>query len=289
MSVKTTEPGGTPRCSFCHMSKDDAAWYGTSTDIEDRKRAEQLQADLAHINRVTTMGELTASLSHELKQPIAAAITNANTCLRWLKRDQPDLEEACAAAKRIIGDQKRAADMIERLRSLYKKSPPNRESVEVNEIIREMVALLRGEANRYAVSMRADIAAGLPRITADRVQLQQVLMNLMLNATEAMKETGGILTASSQLHGDNQLLISVSDTGVGLPSENAHQIFDAFFTTKTQGSGMGLAISRSIIESHDGRLWATANDGRGATFHFTLPAAAERGSRALPASLSQKG
>jgi PAS domain S-box-containing protein len=264
-------------------------WYGTSTDIEDRKRAEQLQADLAHINRVTTMGELTASLAHELKQPIAATITNANTCFRWLKRDQPDLEEACAAAERIVVDQKRAADMIEHLRSLYKKSPPNRESVDVNEIIREMVALLRGEANRYAVSMRADIAAGLPRIAADRVQLQQVLMNLMLNAIEAMKETGGILTASSQLDGDAQLLISVSDTGEGLPAEKADQIFDAFFTTKTQGSGMGLAISRSIIESHGGRLWATANDGRGATFHFTLPAAAERGSRALPASLSQKG
>ena len=134
-----------------------------------------------------------------------------------------------------------------------------------------MVVLLRGEANRFAVSMRRDLAADLPKIAADRVQLQQVLMNLMLNAIEAMKETGGVLTVKSQRDGDDQLLISISDTGVGLPAEKADQIFDAFFTTKTQGSGMGLAISRSIVESHGGRLWATPNDGRGATFHFTLP------------------
>jgi signal transduction histidine kinase len=217
------------------------------------------------------MGELTASLAHELKQPIAATITNANACFRWLKRDKPDLEEACAAISTIVEDQNRAADMIERLRSLYKKSAPKRELVEMNEIVHEMVVLLGGEANRYGVSMRTDLAADLPKIMADRVQLQQVLMNIMLNAIEAMMETGGVLTVKSQRDGDNQLLIAVSDTGVGLPTEKADQIFDAFFTTKTQGSGMGLAISRSIIESHGGRLWATANDGRGATFRFTLP------------------
>jgi PAS domain S-box-containing protein len=250
-------------------------WYGTSTDIEDREHAKQLQAELAQINRVSTMGELTASLAHELKQPIAATVMNANTCLRWLKRDKPDLEEACAATTRIVEDQKRAADVIEHLRSLYKKSPPQRELVEVNEIVREMVVLLRGEANGFAVSMRRDLAADLPKIAADRVQLQQVLMNLMLNAIEAMKETGGVLTVKSQLDGNSRLLTSVSDTGVGLPAEKADQIFDAFFTTKTQGSGMGLAISRSIVDSHGGRLWATANDGRGATFYFTLRTAAQ--------------
>ena len=250
-------------------------WYGTSTDIEDRKRAEQLQADLAHINRVSLMGELAASISHELKQPIAAAITNANTCMRWLKRDQPDLEEACEATGRILDDGKRAVDIIERLRSLYKKSPPKRESVEVNDIVQEMVVLLRGEANQHAVSIRMDLAAILPRITADRVQLQQVLMNLMLNAIEAMKETGGILTVKSELDQDGRVAVSVSDTGVGLPAEKSDQIFSAFFTTKPQGSGMGLSISRSIVESHGGRLWATANSGRGATFHFILPTAAQ--------------
>jgi len=250
-------------------------WYGTSTDIEDRKLAEQLQSDLAHINRVTTMGELTASFAHELKQPIAATVMNASTCMRWLKREHPDLEEACEAAGRIMEDGKRAGDIIDRLRSLYKKSPPKREMVDVNDIVREMVLLLRSEANRYAVSVRVDLDVDLPKITADRVQLQQVLMNLMLNAIEAMKDTGGILTVTTRLEHDGQVMISVSDTGVGLPAEHTEQIFNAFFTTKPQGSGMGLSISRSIIESHGGRVWATNNSGRGATFHIALPTAAE--------------
>ena len=250
-------------------------WYGSSTDIEDRKRAEQLQADLTHVSRVTTMGELTASLAHEIKQPIAASVANANACLRWLKREKPDLEEACEAASGMVEAGIRASEIIDRLRSLYEKSPPKRELVEVNEIVHEMIPLLRGEANRYAVSMSTDLAAGLPKVEADRVQLQQVLMNLMLNAVEAMKQTGGVLTVKSQLFDRGKLLISVSDTGVGLPLEKTDQIFDAFFTTKPQGSGMGLAISRSILESHGGRLWAIANDGPGTTFHFTLPTPAE--------------
>jgi len=256
-------------------------WYGTTTDIEDRKRAEQLQADLAHINRVTTLGELTASLAHEIKQPLAATVTNASACLRWLNREQPELERARTAAGRIVADGKRAGDIIERLRSMYKKSLPQRELLDVNETVREMVVLLRGEANRYAVSIRTDLAPHLPKSMADRVQLQQVLMNLMLNGIEAMKETGGALTVKSQLTEHDRLTISVSDTGVGLPADRVDEIFNAFFTTKPQGSGMGLAISRSIVESHGGRLWATANDGRGASFHFTLPTAA--GAAEVPA------
>src|SRR6202051_4527879 len=192
--------------------------------------------------------------------------------MRWLKRDQPDVNEALEATSRIVNDGTRATEIIERLRSLYKKSPPQREPVEVNEIIREMVELLRAEAKQYAVSIRTDLVADLPKITADRVQLQQVFMNLILNAIEALKETGGELTIKTELGQGGQLLISVSDTGVGLPDENTDQIFNAFFTTKPQGSGMGLAISRSIIESHGGRLWASANNGRGATFQLTLPA-----------------
>jgi len=250
-------------------------WYGSSTDVQDRKNAEEererLQYDLAHMNRVNTLGELTASLAHEIKQPIAATVLNATTCLRWLKRDQPDLDEARNAAGRIAEDGKRAGDIIDRLRALYRKSPAKRERVDVNEIVHEMDVLMRGEAHRWAVSIRKDLAADLPGTMADRVQLQQVLMNLMLNAIEAMKETGGILTVTSQLDQDAHLLISVSDTGVGLPAGQADQIFSAFFTTKPQGSGMGLAISRSIVEAHGGCLWAMASNGGGATLHFTLP------------------
>jgi PAS domain S-box-containing protein len=248
-------------------------WYGISTDIEDRERAKQLQADLAHINRVSTMGELSASLAHELKQPIAATVMNAKTCFRWLKRDKPDLEKACAATSRIVEEQNRAAEMIDHLRSLYKKSPPKRELVDVNEVVHEMVVLLRGEANRYAASMRTDLAAGLPRIMADRVQLQQVLMNLMMNSIDAMKGVGGTheLTIQSQWGEEGQVLISVSDTGVGLPPQQADKIFDAFFTTKAHGTGMGLRISHSIIESNGGRMWAVDNSPRGARFYFTLP------------------
>jgi len=239
---------------------------------EERERLRQAQADLAHINRVTTMGELTASLAHEVNQPIAAAVTNANTCLRWLTRDQPNLEEARAAAMRIVKDGTRASEIIKRIRLLFKKGTPERELVDVNEVIREMTVLLRSEAARYVVSISTELAADIPQVMADRVQLQQVLMNLMINGIDAMKGAigGGELTIKSEV-GDTQLLISVSDTGVGLPPEQAEQIFKAFFTTKDNGTGMGLPISRSIIESHGGRLWVAGNSGRGATFQFTLP------------------
>jgi len=251
-------------------------------DITDRKRAEeererlrQLEADLAHINRVSMMGELTASLAHEIRQPIAAAITSADACLRWLAHDPPDLERARLAAGRIKEDGSRADDVITQLRSFYKKgTPPEREMVDVNEVIREMIVLLRNEADRHSVSVRPELAEGTPKVKADRVQLQQVFMNLMLNAIEAMKKTGGELTIQSQLKQGGQLLISVTDTGVGLPPGKAERIFDAFFTTKPEGSGMGLAITRSIVESHGGRLWATAHEGPGATFNFTLPSSA---------------
>ena len=248
-------------------------WYGAATDIQDRKRAEQLQTDLAHTNRVSILGELVASISHELAQPITATINNAKASLRWLQRDPPDLMQVRKGTESIVEAGSFASEIIDRLRSLYKKAPPKRELVTINAVIGEMVLLLRGEANEYAVSIRTDLAADLPKITADRVQLQQVLMNLMLNGIEAMKETGGVLTVKTGRSEGGQVLISVSDTGVGLPAERADEIFNAFFTTKPQGSGMGLAISRSIVESHGGRLWATSHDGRGATFHFTLPTA----------------
>jgi PAS domain S-box-containing protein len=249
-------------------------------DVTERTRSEealrQTQADLAHISRVTTMGELTVSLAHEIKQPIAAAVTDAKTCLRWLGRDEPDLAEARESASRIIKDATTAADIISRLRRLFEKGTPQRELVDVNEVIREMIVLLRSEANRYSISIRIELAEDLPKVMADRVQLQQVFMNLMLNGIDAMKGmTGGAeLTIESQPGENEQLLLSVSDTGVGLPAEHADQLFKALFTTKPHGTGMGLRISRSIVESHGGRLWATANNGRGATFHFTLPTTA---------------
>ena len=257
-------------------------FVGTGIDITERRRAEkererlrQVQADLAHITRATTMGELTASLAHEINQPITAAATDARTCLRWLAREQPDIGEARESAARMVNAVTRAADIISRLRQLFKKGAPQTNLVDVSEVIQEMVVLLRSEASRHSVSILTELSEDLPRVMADRVQLQQVLMNLILNGIEAMQDTKseGQLTIRSLMAEPDQLLISVSDTGVGLPREQADQIFNAFFSTKTQGTGMGLSISRSIIESHGGRLWATSNSGRGATFNFTLPSA----------------
>jgi PAS domain S-box-containing protein len=250
---------------------------GSSTDItelksaeQERERLRQLEADLAHTNRVSVLGEMAASLAHEIKQPIAAAMTSANSCIEWLAHEPPNLDRARAAAAKIDKYGNRAAEIIDHIRSLYRKSPPQSELIDVNEIVCEIFTLLQGEAIRYSIVMRSELAGEQPKIKADRVQLQQVFMNLMLNGIEAMSDEGGDLTVKSQRQ-DGQLLFSVSDTGPGLPADNLDQIFSAFFTTKPQGSGMGLAISRSIVESHGGRLWATANDGRGATFHFTLP------------------
>jgi PAS domain S-box-containing protein len=253
-------------------------WYGTLTDIEDRKRAEQererlrqLEADLAYISRVMTVGELAASLAHEIRQPITAATLNAEACARWLRRNAPDVTKACNAASLMIADVTRAAEIIDRIRSLYRRGTPVRARVDLNEIIREMTALLNETANRNSVSIGTRLDLSLPTATADRVQLQQVLMNLMLNAIEAMQDTGGELTITSKKCEDGQIGISVSDSGVGLSIDEAERIFEAFFTTKPEGTGMGLSISRRIIESHGGRLWASPNTGRGTTFQFTLP------------------
>src|SRR5467141_191951 len=226
-------------------------------DITEQKRAEeslgQAQADLAHVSRVTTMGELTASLAHEVNQPIAAAVTNANACLHWLAGGAPNLEEARAAAMRIVRDGSRAAEIIKRIRLLFKKGAPQRELVDVNEVVREMIVLLRGEATRHSIQVRTELAAELPAVMGDRVQLQQVLMNLMINGIDAMKDVDGAreLAVKSQRAENEQLQVSVSDTGVGL------------------------RISRSIIESHGGRLWAAENSPRGANFCFRPPTEAE--------------
>jgi PAS domain S-box-containing protein len=256
------------------------AYTGTVIDVTERKRAEeererlrQAEADLARVTRATTMGELTASLAHEVNQPIAAAIINANAGLRWLARDPPDVNEAREALSRIVKDATRAADIIKRIRSMFKKGTAQREPVDVNEAIRDVIMLMRNEAYRYSVSIREGLATDSPTVMGDRVQLQQVLTNLMLNGIEAMKDMDAAreLTVRSEQGDNRHLLISVSDTGVGLAPQQVDKVFDAFFTTKADGTGMGLSISRSIIEAHGGRLWATANQPRGAVFQFTLP------------------
>ena len=254
-------------------------FVGTTTDIDDQKRTEealrQAQGDLAHINRVETMGELAASLAHELMQPISGAITNADVCLQKLGHDKPELDEVRAGITRIGRDAKRAADIIARIRSQFEKGAPNREVFDVSEIIRETTALLRGEAVRHNISVRMELAADLPKIIGDRVQLQQVAMNLIVNSIEAMKDVEGMreMLIHTERVEEGQILVSVSDTGKGFPPHLAEQIFDPFFTTKPHGTGMGLRISRTIIESHGGRLWAVGSNGHGATFHMSLPAA----------------
>ena len=254
-------------------------YIGAIQDVTESKVAEQAltraRTELAHMARVTTLSALTASIAHEINQPIFAAITSAGACLRWLNRDQPEVQRAREAAMRIEEDGKRAAEIITNLKSFYKKDvSPQREMVSVNDVVGEMLVLLRSEADRHSVVMRTQLAADLNWVSADRVQLQQVLMNLMLNGMEAMSERGGEVKIRTGREGED-VMVSVSDTGEGIPADKLKEIFNPFVTTKAEGTGMGLAISQTIIESHGGRLWATANPGRGATFHFTLPTGPE--------------
>ena len=243
-----------------------------ASEAQTRAQAELQQARnaLAHRQRVSLLGEVAASLAHEIKQPIAAAQIDAKVCRRSLADDRLNLAAARDAADRMFKDAVRADEIIKRTTALYRKDTTHRERVDVNALIGEMARLLQQEASAASISIRTTLAEALPNVMADRVQLQQVFMNLMLNAIDAMKDTRGELTVSSQMDGDSDLLIAVRDTGVGLPAGNPNQIFESFVTTKPHGTGMGLAITRSIVESHGGRLWATANTGPGATFLFTL-------------------
>jgi signal transduction histidine kinase len=222
------------------------------------------------VNRVTTMGELAASLAHEIKQPIAAAQIDANVCLGALADHRLDFETARNAASRIVKDAAWADEVMNRTSALFKKDSIKRERVNINAVICEIALLLQQEASGSSIAIGTRLAEDLPNVMADRVQLQQVFMNLMLNGIEAMKATGGELTITSQMREGNELLIGVSDTGVGLPADDPERIFESFVTTKPHGTGMGLTITRSIVESHGGRLWAIANAGPGATFLFTL-------------------
>ena len=252
-------------------------------ELSERKRAEdalqKTQTELAHVTRVMTLGELTASIAHEVNQPLAAIVTNGNAGLRWLHAERPNFAEAGSAIERIIKDSYRASEIISRIRNLVKKTAPRNEAVDLDEIIREVLALADNEARRNRVTLQRELAGDLPRVTGDRVQLQQVILNLVVNGLEAIgKSSDGPreLSVVSRRDGDDSVLVAVRDSGIGLDAANAANIFDAFFTTKPDGMGMGLAISRTIIESHGGRLWAEPNTPRGAVFQFTLPVHEQR-------------
>jgi two-component system, LuxR family, sensor kinase FixL len=255
----------------------------TNNDITERKRAEEalqkVQTELAHVSRVMTLGELTASIAHEVNQPLAAIVTNSNACLRWLAGATPNLAEARHAVERIIKDGYRASEVISRVRTLVKKAPPRNDLVDLNEVIVEVLALAQRQAQRNHVVLKRELASGLPLVLGDRVQLQQVILNLIVNGLEAMaklNEGARELTVSSGKDESDNLFVAVRDSGEGLDPANLERVFDAFFTTKPDGMGMGLAICRTIIESHGGRLWAAANLPRGAVFQFSLPPASKR-------------
>ena len=255
-----------------------ARWYALLSDIDDRKRAEaelsEAQSELAHVARVTTVGELTASIAHEVNQPITAAVTSAQTALRWLEARPPELGEVRDALSRIVRAGRRAGDVIRQIRALVAKAPPRKDWVEINAAIREVVELTHGEALKNGVSVRTDLAEGLPLIQGDRVQLQQVILNLVVNGIEAMagaSERSRELRIRSRRDDAGGVCVTVADTGPGLAPEAPEQMFAAFYTTKPGGLGLGLSICRSIIEAHDGRLWASPNEPRGAIFQFTLP------------------
>jgi C4-dicarboxylate-specific signal transduction histidine kinase len=228
---------------------------------------------MAHANRVATMGQLTASIAHEVNQPVTAAVTNAEAALRWLGAQPPDLEEVRQALGRIVKDGNRAGDVIGRIRDLIKKAPPRKDGLEINDAIREVIALTRGEAAKNGVSVQTRLAEGLPLIQGDRVQLQQVMLNLIINAVEAMSGVSEgpreLLISTGKAESDG-VLVAVLDSGPGLALASLERLFEAFYTTKTGGLGMGLSICRSIIEAHGGRLWATANVPQGAIFQFTV-------------------
>ena len=245
--------------------------------LTERKQAEEAlrdaQAELAHVTRVMTMGELTASIAHEINQPLAAVVTNANAGLRWLAGPIPNLSEAREALARITRDGKRASDVIGRIRALVKKSSTEKAGLDLNEAIQEVVVLVQSEIQKSEVTLQMELAIDLPQILGNRVQLQQVILNLVMNGIEAMSavtdRSRDLLIRSCKYESD-KVLVAAQDSGIGIDSQNLEKIFDAFYTTKSQGMGMGLAISRSIVESHGGRLWAVPNIGPGATFQFTL-------------------
>ena len=259
-------------------------FVGTTTDIDDQKRAEealrQTQADLAHVTRVATLNAMTASIAHEVSQPLSGILTNANTGMRMLASDPPNLAGAAETVRRTIRDAERAGQVIHRLRAMFTAKAPTMEAFDLNDAAREVITLSAGEIKRGRVLLQTKFADDLPLISADRVQMQQVILNLLLNAIDAMAEVGDrprTLLVETDLQGVGGVKLSVRDSGTGVDSDTVEKLFQAFYTTKEQGMGVGLSICRSIIEGHGGHLWANANEhGPGATFAFELPGAADR-------------
>jgi C4-dicarboxylate-specific signal transduction histidine kinase len=252
-------------------------FVGTVMDVTERRQGEEAlrksQAELAHVNRVMTLGELASSIAHEINQPLTAIVANGNACVRWLAGDSPNLDESREAARRIIRDGNRASDVITRIRALLRKTDIEKTQLDINQIVQEVVLLLQNEAMRNGVALRTELASDSPPVFADRVQLQQVILNLVVNGIEAtarVTDRARELLITSHQYESDKVLVAVQDSGIGIDPQNLERIFDAFYTTKSQGIGMGLAISRSIIEDHGGRLWAQPNAARGATFQFTL-------------------
>ena len=253
-------------------------FIGVVMDTTERKRSEEAlreaHAELARVARATTMGELTASIAHEVNQPLAAVVTNASACLRWLAAETPNLDEARAATQGIVRDANRASDVIARIRGLLKRGEPVTVKLSVNDVVREIIMLTHGEVLRRDASLQTELADRLPAVSADRVQLQQLLLNLIMNALDAMRavtDRPRVLRIRTSTYESAAILVALRDSGIGLNPEQMERLFEAFYTTKPEGMGMGLSISRSIVERHGGRLWATPNDGYGATFQFTLP------------------
>jgi PAS domain S-box-containing protein len=256
-------------------------YVGTVMDVTERRRAEEERQALAHANRITTMGQLTASIAHEVNQPIAAVVTNAQAALRWLNMQPPNAEEVRQALDRIVSNGRRAGGVIGRIRALVAKAPPLNDRLDVNEVTREVIALTRSELRSSGTSLQTQLADRLPLVQGDRIQLQQVMLNLILNAVEAMSgssETARDLLIRTEQDGSGGVLVAVEDSGPGLQPESLDRLFDAFYTTKPSGMGMGLSICRSIIEAHGGRVWATTNVPRGTVLQFTLPQQGETGS-----------
>jgi signal transduction histidine kinase len=239
-----------------------------------RERESSDQFELARVSRLTTMGAMTASIAHEINQPLAAIAANANAGLRWLSRSTPDIDEVHAALKRINNDAHRASEVIQSIRSIFKKAPQQGALVDINAVVQEVLALVHGELINYRVAVRSDLRSQLPPVRADHVQLQQVILNLIMNAVEAMgtvEDGARVLSVASQTQEPNGVLLTVQDTGPGIDPSRKDRIFDAFFSTKSSGMGMGLFICRSIVEAHGGHLWATAAQPHGAIFHLALP------------------